>query len=140
MLPRHHIENAFIAVVSYSCNDWQREICHILSKSQSIEAAKVGSSTTTAYYDNHIKFLIIIVYGIESCNNRIFNHLALHHCRKQTCMKLEAIRIVGKLITKITMLIAEINAPIGGICEIYRIWSYYTPIAACWKVPKLNFL
>ena len=47
---------------------------------------------------------------------------------------------ITMLITEITMLIAEINAPIGGICEIYRIWSYYTPIAACWKVPKLNFL
>lgn len=44
------------------------------------------------------------------------------------------------LITRITMLITEITMPIGGICEIYRIWDYYTPIEARWKVPKVNFL
>ena len=47
---------------------------------------------------------------------------------------------ITMLIARITMLITGIIAPIAGICEFYRIWSYYTPIAAYWKVQKLNFL
>lgn len=72
-LERNHIQHTLVPFMSYSRDDRQREVCHILSKRQGVETREIARCTTASDDDHAIKLL---PFGIDTVKGS--NHALLY--------------------------------------------------------------
>ena len=102
-LERNHIQHTLVPFMSYSRDDRQREVCHILSKRQGVETREVARCTTATDDDHAIKLLPFGIDTVKGSNHALLYPLALHRSRKEAGLKLQTIIIIGKLVAEITI-------------------------------------
>ena len=102
-LERNHIQHTLVPFMSYSRDDRQREVCHILGKRQGVETRKIARSTTTTDDDYAVKLFPFGIDTVEGSNHALLYPLALHRSRKETGLKLQTIIVIGKLVAEITI-------------------------------------
>ena len=89
--------------MSYTRDDRQREVSHILGKRQGVETGKVAGSTTATDDDYAVKLLIFGIDAVQGSDDALLHSLALHRGRKEAGGELQAVIIIGKLIAEIAI-------------------------------------
>ena len=100
---RHHIQHAFIALMTYSGDDGKREIGHVFCQCQGIETAQIAGGAAATYNHYDIEIVDTFVDGIQCSNDTLLYLLALHHCLKELDVEMQAVFVAFKLVAKVAI-------------------------------------
>ena len=89
--------------MAYARDYRQREVCNILSQCQGVEAAQVGSGSSTTDYDHNIEVGNIVVDAVKGCYDGVLNLLALHDGGEEAGGERKAFGIVGQMIAEVAI-------------------------------------
>ena len=98
---RHEVDDRIVLFVPNARDDRQRELCHVFSQQERVEAREVGCCTATTDDDHGIPLLHFVSDDVEGLDDALLHLCSLHHGRKQLGAECQSVRIVLQLIAEV---------------------------------------
>ena len=110
---RDEVDDAFVALVTDTRDDGQREVGYVLCQCQRVETAQVCHGSSASDDDHHVEMVGFVKDGVEGLDDGGFHGLALHGGGEEAGGKLQSPLVVLKLVLEVAVACCRLAADDG---------------------------